>query len=107
MSAAEKLWLDSLSLDELRRYFRWVSKKRIMKGCTSTYFGVHRKPTGGTRPWRAKLRKTENKVTRILWQQDFETPEAAARAWDQVVLQHRGRCCVGDCQKSLLSCVLT
>ena len=46
-----------------------------------------------------------NKVTRLLWQQSFETEEAAARAWDQAVLHHCGRC-AGGCNDSLLSSAL-
>ena len=102
MSAAEKLWLDSISLDDLERFFLWLSKKRMKIGCSCGYFGVYRISAGECRPWRAKLSRTVDKVARVLWWQDFENPEDAARAWDQAVLHYCGRC-AGGCRDSTLS----
>ena len=92
MTDAEKFWLDSISLSELMRYYRGVNKRKRKRGCSSKYLGVHRVAANSSRPWRAKLTRELNGQQQLLWQQDFEIEEAAARAWDQAVLQHYGRC---------------
>ncbi len=106
MSSAEKLWLDSISLEDLVRYFRAVNKKRRKAGCSSQYLGVYRRPKGQDRPWRAMLLRTVDKQTRLLWSQNFADEDTAARARDQAVLQHGGRCYAGSCLESLPTAIL-
>lgn len=67
---AEKLWLESISVQDLMRKFKHTNLKR--SGCSSRYRGVHKIRGGGSRPWCALLTTTANNRTQVIYLERFK-----------------------------------
>ena len=90
LSDAEKLWLDTHSLDDLKLDFKRACIKTGGGGSSSSAFrGVHKMKNG---KFETRVRKRVAGRNEFLFCQQYDNEEAAARAYDRVALQLRGRC---------------
>ncbi len=90
LSDAEKLWLDTHSLDDLKLEF----KRECIKpggGGSSDFRGVSITKSG---KYRAQLQSTVAGRRVNVMNQQYDDETEAARAYDRAALQHYGRCTV-------------
>ncbi len=88
LSDAEKLWLNTHSLDDLKLEFKSASLKPGGGG-SSDFRGVSKTKNGR---YEARVTQTTNGREMYLFRQQYDDETEAARAYDRAALQHRGRC---------------
>ena len=88
LSDAEKRWLNTHSLDDLKLEFKRASLKRGGGG-TSNFRGVSKHKSG---KYEAQLVKTIAGQRVYVLRQLYDDETEAARAYDHAALQHHGRC---------------
>ena len=83
---AEKQWLDTHSLDELKLDCQRACFKPRRR-CTSIFRGV----VQSGNKFIAQLTETVEQRVKTIFRRSYATEEEAARAWDHAAVRHRGR----------------